>query len=86
MRFTEHSYSVAPALIVGLLYGDLSPLDDDDAKALNTFLDRLPAGPGHWSAPDDTDADVFEGRCSITGKRGPLARVSWFTAPVDNDD
>lgn len=64
--FTEYNYTIPAHMISAIEYGDTSGLSDSDEKALDVFIDSLPAGNRCFS---------FEVFTEFTHKNDVLGRI-----------
>jgi hypothetical protein len=58
MEFETYEYKIPTWAICALEYGDYSGLDDNDIKAVESFIADLP-GSGHYAWPDDIDPEKY---------------------------
>lgn len=65
MKFDYYTYQIGGHYLTGLINGDYSGLEDQEAQQLDAFLDNLPVNNGHFDAMD-LDNSSFS-ICEISG-------------------
>lgn len=79
MLIEYDTFSICSAFVCAIEYGEYSGLSDEDEKALDAFLDNLPAGYKCWQYSDETEFS----RDEISGLQADCVEAKLFMNQSD---